>query len=464
MSKRKLLSSHRFVKLGSSFFIVVLLLLLVSLKSDAYTVRRQIWSGLSTTYGKDASFINGGPNWSAVADAAATEWNTSPNPFDFNQDAGSLNRLQRENIGGLLGRTDTYFSGLNITRFDIKVNSAFLFYDGSQGPIFPPNLYHLRSLLRHEFGHAMGICHSVNNTLMHATLPIGIIRNLDTDATNAGQYLYSSSYTGVPPETGPDPANCNVLPVATGTQDDTITNHIAYGGRADNWERFSATNAQLSTITRSNTVGSRASMAFNGERITWFYSGGPDRGNADVYIDNAFQQSINANMPTYYRRQIGKTWIIAPGNHTIEVRVTGGGYIDIDSFAVNIATVGANTYDNTDAQFRFFGTWAHGPAAGAYNNTQSLSNTGGSLFRFTFTGTQVQYVFTKAFNCGIAAVTIDNVNKGTIDMYDPGTLRQQSVLYNNLGAGTHVLNVHVTGTRNAASSDNFVDVDSLIVN
>lgn len=205
-------------------------------------------------------------------------------------------------------------------------------------------------------------------------------------------------------------------------------------------------------------------MAFDGTKITWFYTAGYDRGSANIYLDNVFKESINANMPQFFRRQIGKTWTVFPGAHRIEVRLTGGGYIDIDSFSVDIPTVGSGSYDDPDAQFRYIGgPWNHAVANGAYNNTQSATNVAGSLFRFTFYGTSVQYVFSKAYNRGVAAVTIDNVDKGTIDMYDPGVVRQQSVTYSGLGVGTHIINVNVTGTRNNNSSDVYVDVDRLIV-
>ncbi len=239
---------------------------------------------------------------------------------------------------------------------------------------------------------------------------------------------------------------------------------MAYGGRADNWTFLTnIANTVSFTLDRSNTTGSRANIKFNGSTIAYFYSTGPDRGTASIYIDNTLNTTFNPHTAEY-RRQIGKIWTVPAGDHTFEVRLNGGGYIDVDAMTVNIATVGNGPYDDTNSQFRYLGSWTQATGVtGAYNNTHSLSNTSGSFFRFTFTGSQISYLFMRAYNRGIAAITIDGNDLGYIDMWNPTVLRQQSVTYGNLGAGPHIINVLVTGTKNAQAQDTFVDVDELIV-
>ena len=145
---------------------------------------------------------------------------------------------------------------------------------------------------------------------------------------------------------------------------------------------------------------------------------------------------------------------------------TGNGFVDVDMYAVNISTVGAVTYDNSHSQFRYIPSngWAQQSGiSGTYNNTQSLADVTGSFFRFAFDGSQVTYLFSRAANRGIAAITIDGNDLGTIDMWSSTTVRQQSLTWGNLGSGTHVLNVLVTGNKNSQSTGTFVDVDALIV-
>jgi len=302
---------------------------------------------------------------------------------------------------------------------------------------------------------------------MYFSVPPNWQRGVDADAVNGSRFMYDSSYTGIPP-THAYYDTATAPPYAgAGTYDDQSSN-ISYGGWAINWLNFSSATAGFSTVSRTGTIGSRAHIALGPNtvnKITLFYTTGPDRRAADIYIDNVNVGSINAQT-SEYRRQVGKTWALTPAaSHSFEVRFgPNAGLFDVDMFAVNIATVGGGTYDDTHAQFRYFGTWTPTTGvSGAYNSTHTLSKTAGSLFRFTFDSNQVTYVFTRAYNRGKAAVTVDGVDLGYIDMYSATTQRQQTVTLGNLGAGTHVLNINVTGQKNSASADTYVDVDALIV-
>ena len=74
------------------------------------------------------------------------------------------------------------------------------------------------------------------------------------------------------------------------------------------------------------------------------------------------------------------------------------------------------------------------------------------------------YVFTKAVNRGIAAITIDGVNKGIIDLYSLEPQWQSSIRFNGLGPGRHLLTIRVTGKSHPAAKGNFVDLDAFQVN
>jgi hypothetical protein len=235
---------------------------------------------------------------------------------------------------------------------------------------------------------------------------------------------------------------------------------------AGNWSHVTnITDSLWNTLSWSNSIGDRVRFVFFGSRITRLYSMAYNRGSETVIIDGVVQGTATSYAPET-RRQVAKTWSVAPGPHVIEVQAVGSDstFSDIDAFAVDIATVGAGTYDDPHAQIKYFGYWSpQTGVADAYGNTLHWSNVAGAFNRFTFTGSQITYVYSKAANRGKAAITIDGVNKGYVDLYASATQRQQSTTFSNLGSGTHTIHIQVSGLKNQASTDYFVDVDRLIV-
>lgn len=246
------------------------------------------------------------------------------------------------------------------------------------------------------------------------------------------------------------------------TYDDNAIPPLSYTG---SWTYSSnSANAMWSTLHWSNVAGNKVTYSFNGTRITRFYSMAANRGSEAIYIDGVFK-GVYSSYASETRRQIGKTWDnLSAGNHTIEVRVNGGGYSDIDAFAVDIATVNTGAYDNTHSQVRYFGSWADSTyTVGSYNNSLKISNTSESGFRFTFSGDEITYLYSMHSNRGKATVTIDGSNKGYIDQYSSDLRRQIGQTFSGLGSGVHVLTVTNSGTKNSSSTDYYIDLDGLIV-
>src|SRR5690606_22858782 len=165
------------------------------------------------------------------------------------------------------------------------------------------------------------------------------------------------------------------------------------------------------------------------------------RGSYVVYIDGV-QKGVYSSYAAEVRRQVGKTWSVSPGNHTMEVVANGGGFADIDAFAVDIATVGDGVYDNNHSQIRYFGSWADSSyTVATYGNSLKNSNVAQSGFRFTFYGDEITYIYSTSNNRGKAAITIDGSDKGYIDQYSPDMRRQIGKTFSGLGPGVHILNV-----------------------
>jgi murein DD-endopeptidase MepM/ murein hydrolase activator NlpD len=236
---------------------------------------------------------------------------------------------------------------------------------------------------------------------------------------------------------------------------------VTYNG---NWNHEpNVVNTSGNTLSSSSSTGSTARFSFTGRRISLLYSLIPNGGNSDIYINGQYRETISHRAPET-RRQVIKTWELGYGNHTIEVRANGDGLSDVDAFVVNLAPVAAGSYDNAHPQWRYIGTWQPTTnVAGAYQDTVSWSATPGSVARFTFTGDRIEYVYSQTPHRGAAAITIDGVDKGYLDLYAPDVTRQQSTTFANLGPGVHVLHLTVTDQKAPEASNYGVDVDRVVI-
>ncbi len=258
-----------------------------------------------------------------------------------------------------------------------------------------------------------------------------------------------------------------------GTYDGQSANIVYTGSTWDDDPSFYG-NAYNSTLHFSRVSQDKATFSFSGDNITWVFAKAGHLGIANIRIDGVNRGNLDtyapASLPTLW--QTAKTWSgLGAGNHTIEITVTGtknasssDQYVIVDALIAGISAVGSGPYDDQNAQLKFIGNWTRNETWPlAFTATDSYSNATGSAFTFAFTGTTVTYVYTRAFNRGMAAVTIDGVDKGLVDLYSATDKWQQTATFSSLGSGIHNLQISVSGQKQAAASDYFVDVDRLHV-
>ena len=83
----------------------------------------------------------------------------------------------------------------------VAVGNGQGYWDGVNPPSFPANWYDLRSLLRHEIGHAEGDCHSgISGNLMYPTIPLYTIKTIQSNDFAGIRYLYYPQSNPNPPE------------------------------------------------------------------------------------------------------------------------------------------------------------------------------------------------------------------------------------------------------------------------
>ncbi|KAA1418662.1 hypothetical protein F0U44_09190 [Nocardioides humilatus] len=106
-------------------------------------------------------------------------------------------------------------------------------------------------------------------------------------------------------------------------------------------------------------------------------------------------------------------------------------------------------------------TWDRDANAAASGGFYSAANKAGYKLVLPFTGTSVVVKGTRMPNGGYATVFVDGVSAGTANFYAATTQWQVSVFTKTgLAGGAHTLEVRVTGTKPAASTGTWVNVDA----
>ncbi len=124
----------------------------------------------------------------------------------------------------------------------------------------------------------------------------------------------------------------------------------------------------------------------------------------------------------------------------------------------------SGAFDDLDDRIEYTGAWIHDnqfvePLA----KSVTYSAVPGDSLRFSFIGSGVTYIFTKARNRGIAAVLIDGKARARVDSYSQETVWRSERSFDGLGAGMHTFELRVLGQKRSASTGMFVDLDGIIV-
>jgi hypothetical protein len=117
-----------------------------------------------------------------------------------------------------------------------------------------------------------------------------------------------------------------------------------------------------------------------------------------------------------------------------------------------------------DASWRsaYSAGWTRGVFEGPAHSTLTYTAQPGAVARFIFTGTAVKWAYTKAYDRGMAAVVIDGVERGVVDLYSPEVEWQASTTFEGLPQGAHTLEIRTLNRRNASSAGFVVDVDEVM--
>lgn len=231
----------------------------------------------------------------------------------------------------------------------------------------------------------------------------------------------------------------------------------------DGWHTLVDPTADGGTYQASSSKGATATFKFSGTGITWVTHKGPASGIASVTIDGVKKSNLDlyaASPETFSQGYSG----LASKAHTIVITVTGtrntaasNTYVNFDAFIVGFTTTQDSSSNVT------YDAWKGATSTSASGGTYRSDGKAKATSTLTFTGTGVTWVTATSPSAGKATVTIDGVNKGTVDLYTPTVHWQVAESYIGLSFGPHTTVVRVLGTKNTASVGTQVVVDAFVV-
>jgi subtilisin len=121
-------------------------------------------------------------------------------------------------------------------------------------------------------------------------------------------------------------------PTLTGGLVQDRSSAVAYSGT---WKKSVYSLASGGSTTYATASGSRARLTFSGRAIAIVAPVGPTRGSATIYVDGVYRASVS------FRASSGKSRMVmyaasfvSLGTHTITLRVSGTGRVDLDAFVI----------------------------------------------------------------------------------------------------------------------------------
>jgi hypothetical protein len=232
------------------------------------------------------------------------------------------------------------------------------------------------------------------------------------------------------------------------------------------------------TAGSSDVTGATATFTFTGTSVSWIGLKCGICGIASVSIDGGAATSVDTagpaapGSPGLTSAAVFTASDLAPGNHTLVITVTGnthssGAHIIVDAFDVTGSPTGsaATRFEENSPAVGATGSWTgRGAETAAFSGgAAASSDVSGSTATLTFTGTAVSWIGLKCNVCGIATVSIDGAPMGSVDTAGaaapgtPGLASEPVFSASGLAAGSHALEITVTGSTTTSGAHVVID-------
>jgi len=259
-------------------------------------------------------------------------------------------------------------------------------------------------------------------------------------------------------------------PTITGTRFEETSAATTFTGGWTQGDGTRAWSGGTAAVSATPAVpGARATFTFIGTSVSWIGLRAPQTGIARVYLDGAFQATVDTYAQTEIQEVVYTATTLAAASHTLAIEVTGqknpaatDSRIYVDAFDIR------SRIEDADPSITYTGSWTQdttrawsGTSINMGGGTATRSATAGSRAEVTFTGTSVSWIGFRAPWVGMADVSVDGGSVTRIDLYSPTEGVQVPVFTaTGLAPGRHTLRIDVPGEKNVASTAAWIMVDA----
>jgi hypothetical protein len=244
---------------------------------------------------------------------------------------------------------------------------------------------------------------------------------------------------------------------AGGTTADTLADDFTFLTRYDQsdsrfsytgtWAAYSTAAAWNGNYGRTSVSGGSVTLTFVGTRLAWIATKGTTTGQADVYVDGAFQTTVDLAAPAAtYQQQVWSTGDLSKAVHTVKIvrsaASPSGKYLTIDAVEVVGTLLGKGRIEQGDARLAYPGTWAAVSAAAASGGSYKRALGSGAAVYVNFTGVELAWIATTGPAMGKAWVSVDGGTAQSVDLAAGTTAYRQKVWASGpLALGDHEVKI-----------------------
>ena len=228
---------------------------------------------------------------------------------------------------------------------------------------------------------------------------------------------------------------------------------IAYS--TEGWITGTASVLSDGHMKYSTTAGARVNVAFEGTAVSLVGNRSASYGQAKVYVDGEFAETIDLrSASTAYRQRLWSVTGLTPGAHVVTLEVVGTGAVALDAVDVIGSLVqadpptmaGVTSYQETDTRIVYTPGWISGSSTVLSGGTMKYTATAGARAYVAFDGTEITLIGNKAKAYGTMRVTLDGGTPQTVSLYSSSTFYQQPVWsVTGLSSGPHTVVIEAVG-------------------